>query len=231
LSLAGMLVLGVSTACAGPQQDRGDMEASEAPSASEAVQATAEQFRNEAREALNELRADFDELEASNADLQGESAAAWAQVREEIVQIRQELETDVDRLQTAAAEESHLVRSRITQNFEAMTHRVERAELLATDGNEEFVNEAQERLAEIDANIQSLQSEAAKLPVEAREGASASVENLRTEANDVREAVRSMVEAAPQQIAEQREELAEDVAALSASVRREMLELHADLTS
>jgi hypothetical protein len=110
-----------------------------------------------------------------------------------------------------------------------MTHRVERAELLATDGNEEFVSAARERLAEADRDIQSLQAEAARLPMEARDDISRSVEDLRSQANDVRESVTSFNDAGPQEIAEQREEVAEEVASLTASVRRETFEMQAQL--
>ena len=244
MSLALILVLGASTACEGPREDRaedqvdrvereaeqaGDAVQRGAERAGNAVQETADEFGNDAREALEELREEFDELETSNADLQGESAAAWTRARDEVVQVRQELEADLEQLENASAEEADGIRARIAQNFEAMTHRVERAELLAIDGNEEFLTEARERLAEIDRNIQALQADAARLPVEAREDASRTVESLRSEANDVRETMSSFTAAAPQQIAEQREEVAEDVAALSASVRREALELQADL--
>ena len=84
-------------------------------------------------------------------------------------------------------------------------------------------------LAEVESDIQSMQTETARLPMEVRDGAARDVENLRTEANDVRERVMSMAGAAPQEIEEQREELAEDVANLTASVRRETFELQAEL--
>jgi hypothetical protein len=41
----------------------------------------------------------------------------------------------------------------------------------------------------------------------------------------------SMADAAPQEIAEQREEVAEEVATLSATVRRESFEMRSDLES
>jgi ElaB/YqjD/DUF883 family membrane-anchored ribosome-binding protein len=189
------------------------------------------QFVADAREALNELGAKFEELDARNRNLQGESAGAWATVREEISQAGDQLESDLDRLGVAAVQEVDNLRMRIAANLETLTHRVERAELLATDGSEEFVNAARDRLAEIDQDIQSLQSEAAQLPMEAREEASKSVETLRSEANEVREAVTSMAEASPQLVAEQRERLADDVASLWASVRRETLEMKTELVS
>jgi F0F1-type ATP synthase membrane subunit b/b' len=100
---------------------------------------------------------------------------------------------------------------------------------LATNGDAEFVTAARERLAEVERDIASLQSNAARLPMDAREEASQSVEDLRSQANDVSETVMSIADAAPQEIAEQREEVADDVAALSASVRRESFELQAAL--
>jgi hypothetical protein len=231
-----MLVLGVSAACEAPPQDRTELHPDapaqpEQPTRGSEVQETADEFASDAREAWNELRAEFDELDARNGNLQGESAGAWAAVREEIVQARQQLEADLDRLEVAAVQEVDDMRSRIAANLETITHRVERAELLAVDSSDEFVNAAQERLAEIDQDIQSLQSEAAQLPMEARAAAAESVESLRTEANDVKENVMAMAEAAPQQVAEQREQLADDVASLWASVRRESLEMRSELVS
>jgi predicted regulator of Ras-like GTPase activity (Roadblock/LC7/MglB family) len=67
--------------------------------------------------------------------------------------------------------------------------------------------------------------------VDARQGASETVANLQTEVNDVRETLMSMSDAAPQEIAEQREQVAEEVAALSATVRRESFEMRSDLES
>jgi hypothetical protein len=223
LSLALALALMCGTACAGPQRDRGEQAA---PSDDEQV---ADQFRSEAREALDELNDEFRELETTNANLQGESATAWAETREQILQVRQELETDLDRLEGATTDEADDVRARVADSFETMTHHLERAKLLATDDNQEFVTAARNRLAEADRGIQSLQAEAARLPMQAREEVSQSVESLRSEANDVRETVMSFSNAAPQDIAEQREEVAEEVAALSASVRRETFEMQAEL--
>jgi ElaB/YqjD/DUF883 family membrane-anchored ribosome-binding protein len=223
-----------AAACGAPQQDRtldADVPAgSEQATRADSIQQDT-QFESDARAALDELGAKFEELDARNRNLQGESAGAWATVREEIVQAGDQLESDLDRLGVAAVQEIDNLRMRIASNLETITHRVERAQLLAADGGEEFVNAARDRLAEIDQDIQTLQSEAAQLPMEAREAASQSVETLRSEANDVREAVTSMAEAAPQQIAEQRERLADDVASLWASVRRETLEMKSELVS
>jgi ElaB/YqjD/DUF883 family membrane-anchored ribosome-binding protein len=232
-SLILLFALGLSAGCAQPQDDDVDLDEG-TPSTEEigqAVEETSQEFATEAREAMNELGTAFQELETTNANLQGESAAAWAEAREEITQARQELQSDLDRVGTASAEESQQIRARIADNLERMTHRVERAKLVGADGSEEFVSAAQERLAEIDQDIQSLQSEAAQLPMETREQASQTVESLRSEANDVRETLMSMADAAPQEIAEQRDQIADEVATLSASVRRETFEMQADLES
>jgi hypothetical protein len=223
-ALAFMLALGLSAACAGPQPERGDDARP-----SDRNESAADEFVSEARQALNELGDEFEELETRNADLQGESAEAWAEAREEIVQVRQSLATDLDRLSGASTEDAEDVRSRVAESLATMTHHVERAELLATNGDAEFVTAARERLAEVERDIASLQSNAARLPMDAREEASQSVEDLRSQANDVSETVMSIADAAPQEIAEQREEVADDVAALSASVRRESFELQAAL--
>jgi ElaB/YqjD/DUF883 family membrane-anchored ribosome-binding protein len=230
-SLILLLALGMSAGCAQPQDDDFDEAVPSTEEIGQAVEQTSQEFTAEAREALNELGTAFQELETNNADLQGESAAAWAEARAEITQARQELQTDLDRVGNATAEESQQIRSRIADNLERMTHRVERAKLEGADGSDEFVSAAQERLAEIDQDIQSLQSEAAQLPMETREQASQTVEGLRTEANDVRETLMSMADAAPQEIAEQRDQIADDVATLSATVRREIFEMQADLES
>jgi hypothetical protein len=219
-----VLALGLSAGCVGYQTEN-----EEAARPNDRVQPTGDAFVSEAREALDELNAKFRELETSNADLQGESATAWADAREEIVQVRQELATDLDRLGGTSTQDADEVRARVAQNLESMTHHVERAELLATDGNEEFISAARERLAEADRDIQSLQADAARLPMEAREDVSQSVEELRSQANNVRESVTSFTDAGPQEIAEQRDEVAEDVASLTASVRREAFELQAEL--
>jgi hypothetical protein len=225
-SLALVLALGLSAACTQPQQDELEDDASRA---GEAVEQAANEVVTETREALNELGAEFRELETTNANLQGEGATAWAETREEIVQAREELETDLARMETATEAEAEAIHARVADNLETITHRVERAELLATDSGEEFVNAAQQRLAEIERDIESLRTETARLPMEVREETSETVESLREQANDVRESVQSAVDAAPERVADQRDELAEDVATLSATVRREMFELQAEL--
>lgn len=224
-SLALALALGLSAACTRPQDDEGELPGR----ADDDIEQAANEFVAETRQALNELGEDFQELEATNADLQGESAAAWANTREEIVQARQELEEDMARMERASAAEAEEIHARFADNLETMTHRVERAELLATDGSEELVNAAQRRIDEVDRNIESMQAETVRLPMEVRDGASQEVENLRTEASEVRESVMSLTDAAPQEIEEQREEIAEDVASLWASVRRERFEMQAEL--
>lgn len=217
-------------ACGQPAEDQVEMDRNDPPARiGEAVEEAPDRFRDGAREALNELGAAFDQLQESAANLQGESASAWAQTREEFVEARTELEADLDRLQTAAAEEVDQIESRIASNLETMTHRVERAQLLATDSNEEFVAEARESLNDADQGIQSLSAEAAALPLEAREDAAQKVEDLRGEANDVRETLTSMASAAPQQIAERRDAVADDVAALKAAVRRESFEIRSSM--
>jgi hypothetical protein len=217
-------------ACGQPQQEEAEIDRNDAPArVGEAIEQGADRFRDGAREALNELGAAFDDLQESSANLQGESASAWAETREEIAEARVEIETDLERLQTAAAEDVDQIEARIASNIETMTHRVERAKLLATDSNEEFVAEARERLQEADQGIQSLGTEAAALPLEAREGAAEDVETLRQEANEVRETLTSIATEAPQQIAEKRDAVADDVAALKAAVRRESFEIRSAL--
>src|SRR5689334_3953118 len=130
ISLVLVLALAGSTACS--REEQADLDRT-VERAENGIQQTADQWTNDAREALNDLGNEFDELETRNANLQGESAAAWTEVRDQVRQIRQELANDVDRLQTSTAEEAHEVRARIARNFEGMTHRVERAKLLATD--------------------------------------------------------------------------------------------------
>ena len=230
LSWAMTLALVFGTACMDSQRDQVELERGDTPErVGEAIREAADDFRDGAREAMDDLKEEFAELETNSANLQGESAAAWARTREEIVQARDEMETDMGRLQTAAADDLGDIRSNIADNYETMTQRVERAELLATDGNEEFVSEARERLAEADRDIQSLQTDAAGLPIEARQGASQIVDNLRSEANDVRDTLTLIAGAAPQQIAERRAAVADDVASLFASVRRESFEMRSAL--
>ena len=223
-ALALAIALGLGAACAGPQTERSD----EAARPSDRVEQTGDGFASEAREALNDLGDELEELETNNADLRGESAEAWAETREEIVQVRQQLATDLDRLGGASTADANEVRTRIANNLATMTHHVERAKLLATD-DAEFATVVRNRLTEVDRDIESLRSDAARLPMDAREEASQSVEDLRSQANDVRESVMSIADAAPQDVAEQREEVADDVAQLSAAVQRESFELRSDL--
>jgi hypothetical protein len=218
------LVLGLSTACAMPGRDTGESNPNGAAEAEQAANA----FATSAREAYNGLNEDFDELVTANERLDGERAGAWTKTREEIVALREELGADLDSLQGASRETSGAIRSRITQNFEKMTHQVERARLIATDGPE-FMAAARERLVEVDRDIVALQSDAGSLPVEARESASQAVEDLQQQRNDIQEAVTAMADAAPEEIEEQREDVSEDLAALSASVQREEFELQAEL--
>jgi hypothetical protein len=222
MGLTLALALGLGAGCAMPPRETSEV------SARERAEQTGDSFASVAREALNELNNDFEELVTDNARLDGERAEAWADTREQILEVRQELETDLERLETASRDNSEEIRSRFAQNFETMTHHVERAKLLATDGRD-FVSAARQRLEEVDREIQSLQAGAGRLPMEAREDASRAVEDLRSQRNDVEEVVMSIADAAPQEIEEQRDELADDVAALSADVQREGLELQAEL--
>jgi hypothetical protein len=130
-SLVLMLALAFSAACAEPQQDRDDDAVPSTEEIGQAIDQTATEFANDTREALDELNAEVDELEMSNADLEGESAAAWSEVQQEIADARQEVENDLSRLGSATAEETDQIHSRIARNLETMTHRVERAKLLA----------------------------------------------------------------------------------------------------
>ena len=213
------LVLGLSTGCGLTGRPTGEVNPR---------QGAEQTFANAAREAFDDLNDDFEELVTANARLDGDRAGAWATTREEILEVRQELATDLDRLQGASRENSGETRSRVTENFETMTHRVERAKLLATDAGD-FMSAARERLVEVDRDIASLQSDAGRLPMEARENASQAVEDLRQQRNDVQEAVTSMADASPQDIEGQRNDLAEDVATLSASVQRQGFEIQAEL--
>jgi hypothetical protein len=219
-----VLAFGFSTACAGPATERTD----EAARPTDDREQTGDEFVVEARQTLDALGDDLEGLETRNARLQGESAEAWAEAREEIVQTRQQLATDLDRLSGASTEDAEEIRVRVAESLATMTHHLQRADLITTD-DEEFVAAARERLAEVDRDIESLRSDAARLPMDARDDASQSIEDLRSQANDVREAVTSIADAAPEEIAEQREGVADDVAALSASVRRESFEMRAEV--
>jgi DNA-directed RNA polymerase subunit F len=220
------LVLGVSTACAMPARDTG--EANPRSGADASAEQTGDPFASAVREAYDSLNSDFEELVTANARLDGDRAEAWTTTREEILAVREELGTDLDRLQGASTDDVGAIRSRVTDNFESMTHHVERAKLLATDDGD-FMSAARQRLVEVDRDIESLQSDAGRLPMEAREDASQAVEDLRQQRNDVEEAVTALADAAPQEIEEQRSDLADDVATLSASVQREEFEMQAEL--
>ncbi len=217
------LVLGSSAACATQPRDTGEV------AAGDRAEQTGDSFASAARAAFNEMNDDFEELVADNARLDGERAEAWLATREQILEVREELGTDLDRLQEASSDNADEIRARFTRNFETMTRHVERAKLQAADGGRDFVTAARQRLAEVDREIQSLQSDAGRLPMEARENASQAVEDLTRQRNDVEEVITSMSDAAPNEIEEQREALSDDVATLSASVQREGLEMQAEL--
>ena len=223
MTLTLALALGSTVGCAMPARETSEV------SARDRVEQTGDPFTTAARRGFDELNDDFEELVTDNARLDGERAEEWAESREQILEVRQELATDMDRLETASRDDRDEIHSRIARNFETMTHRVERAKLLWGDDDRDFVSAARQRLEEVDQEIQALQSDAGRLPMEAREEASQTVEDLRRQRNDVEEVVESMADASPPEIEEQRDELANDVAALSATVQREGLELYAEL--
>jgi hypothetical protein len=225
IALTLALVLGTSTACATSRQT-GEVNAGDR---AEQPEETGDAFASAARDALDELNDDFEELTTNSARFDGDRAEAWAETREEILEVRQALATDVDRLQGASREDAQGIRSRVMENLETMTHHIELAKLLATDGGREFVSAAQQSLDGTERQIQEIESDARELPMEVREVASEALEGLRRERNDVEEAVTSLADAAPQEIEEQRVQLADDVAAVSASARRAEFELQAEL--
>jgi len=187
------------------------------------------QFMGAARETLDDLTAEFEELAARNARLDSDRAEVWEEQREDIAELRRQLAIDVELLESAPTEDREELHARIAENLGMMTHHVERAKLLATDGGEDLVVAARQRLSEVDRDIQSIEADAGRLAEEDREDASEVVEQLREQANEVEEDVLTLEDASPQAIEEQRDEVAESIAALSGTVQRESLELQAQL--
>lgn len=227
IALSSILVLAI--AGGGGLHTRGATTHPQATTAISANNQQSNQFVTQARHALDTLSTKMQTLEARNSNLQGQSAGDWVEARQEMMRLRQDLQNDLGGLASATGEEAVEIRQRVAENMDDLTRRVERAELLATDDNREFVSNAQQRIDRIDQEIQTLQSRAAALPLEDREEAAESVENLRTQASDVRQTLTSISNAAPQEIAEQRDDIADDLSALSGSVQRETLEIQADL--
>ena len=192
---------------------------------------TGNQFLGTARETLEDLTADFEELAARNARLDGDRAESWEEQREEIAELRRQLAIDVELLESAPTEEREEIHARIAQNLGTMTHQVERAKLLATDGGADLVVAARQRLSQVDRDIQAIEADASRLPVDDRENASELVEQLRERANEVEEDVLTLEDASPEAIEEQRDEVAEGVGALSGTVQRESLELQSQLSN
>jgi hypothetical protein len=215
--------------CSEPQQEsaqdvvesaRGTVEA-----ATEDIRQASQAFLDEAREATDDLGQKFDDLEARYATATDEAAGEWESTRAELAEARQDLEADLTRMRAATGAEAEALRGEIADDIQGLTERVAHARLAAAENGEEFVAASRAQLTEIDEDIRNLQAETALMSEGARAGVSDAISELRFEADHLEETVSSIAGAGEEEVSEVRDDVAQAIASLTASVRREWLEI------
>lgn len=209
-----LAVLG--TACA----DRPDTEVDESAAVTdEAYMAAVTELRSDVRSVLDELSAEIDRLEQSSSEARQEMAEEWSETREEIREHRSELEAELARLETASRDDARSVKEEIAEDIEELTRQVEHARLDAIEGGDEFVAASQEELTEIERNLQTL-----VMDPQASED-DETLADLRERSAELATRTEALTVASAEEIEEDRTDLTEEIAALSASVQRELFEM------
>jgi gas vesicle protein len=128
-------------------------------------------------------------------------------------------------MRDATGAEAEALRGEIADDIERHTEQVEHARLSAAESGEEFLVASRAQLTQIDEDIQDLQAETALMSDDARARVGGAISELRFEADHLEETVSSIAEAGEEEVSEVRDDLAQAIASLTASVRREWLEI------
>ena len=188
------------------------------------LEAEAAEFVADARAILNEIDSEVAALDSVGAATAAGMGEQWDDTKEDIARALDDVTVGVAELGTTTGERADQLRGEVATGLETLTHRVERAKLVAVDGSHDFVAAARDKLSEIDLDLEALRAEVG-------DDAGAAVEALRADADDLRQRISDMEEALPTEIDEARESLAEAIATLSASIQREWFEARYDLTA
>ena len=228
LPAAGMALLVFAVGCDDGAQDQARID--EAVSATE-LRTTMNELRVDLRSTLDQFGsqiADLDErYQSANEDL----AQDWQDTRDEMREHRQALEADLARLELATEDEAEGLKDDIAQGLEELTHRVERAQLASIEGGEEFVEASQERLTRLEQDLRALEQEAPALSVEVRESTTQTMRDFNARTGELRVQLDDLMDSSAEQISDEREEIAEDIASLTASVKRELFEVRQSVTT
>jgi hypothetical protein len=182
----------------------------------------ASEFIADAREILDEIDAEVASLDSLGAHSVDSVQDRWGEAKQDIERTWVNVSGNVAELAESAGDDAEQLRSEVTSDIETLTRSVERAKLQAVDSGYDFIAAAEEKLAQIESDLDALSEE-----VDAAQRVAA----LRAEADNLRMRVAAMEQSSLEEVAEARAAVADAIAALSASIRREWLEARYDLTA
>lgn len=215
------LALLLSTGCV----DDTDAAEDDAVRTDDVVRVSMDELHQDVQSALDEFGSELERLDQRYSSATDDVAAAWVDTRSEMRDYRDGLEADLARLDGVSGDEARSLRQEMAEDLERLTARLEHARLDAIEDDWAFLSASRDRMVTLDDDLRALGTQAASLPEEAREEAADEVEEFRDEANELETRLDGLTDATAEEIAEGRDDIAEEIAALTASVRREMFEM------
>ena len=226
VALLSLIAAALGFGCAEPDREQAEQAmASGGDAEPREITPASSPFLDEARLAVDELGREVHALGLQYADAAGSRAEEWDVTQRSIMEVREQVEADLARAGAAGPEALEDARVDIVAGLQTLTERVDRAQLEAVEGGQEFVSASEAELMEIDGRIESLRLQAAQRGDAAGNEVALELEALRASADEIAAALASMSAATEDEIAETREEMAQSIASLSGSVQRQWLEL------